>query len=419
MYAVIDTETTGLTPAFHHRVAEVAVVLVDGQGRVEGEWSSLINPERDLGPQRIHGIRAVDAVRAPRFAEVAGHLVDLFRGRTLVAHNLPFDLTFLVAEFERLGLDFPVTHEVGLCTMTLSSDLLPGSGRSLGECCAAAGVPLEGWHAAAADTRATAGLLAHYLDRVGTPPPWQDVLDRSRALAWPEVPAQRFRTAPRPDDTTLPPPSGFMAGLVDHLPRDPASELADPYLAVLDQALAEHALAPGDSGVLAAVSRSLGFSAPDVVRMHRDYLGALARLATRERPLTDAEHGDLERVTAALGLEASDLEAALAGAAVPAVAAPFALKRDARVVFTGEMAEPHDAWARRAVDSGLTVLDGVTTEVDVVVAADAYTMSVKAKKARGYGIPVITVEEFARHLADRPGVSAPGTPPRATTTGRS
>ncbi|KAA1422955.1 DNA polymerase III subunit epsilon [Mumia zhuanghuii] len=403
MYAVLDTETTGLTPAFHHRVAEVAVVLVDAEGRVEGEWSSLINPERDLGPQRIHGIRAVDAVRAPRFGEVAGHLVELFRGRTLVAHNLPFDLTFLTAEFDRLGLTFPVTHDLGLCTMTLSTDLLPGSGRSLGECCAAAGVTLDGWHAAAADTRATAGLLAHYLRVVGTPVPWQDVIDRSHALAWPGVAARSFRTAPRPDDAAVPPPSGFMAGLVDHLPRDSASELADPYLAVLDQALAEQALEPDDSGALAALSRSLGFGAADVARMHRDYLRALVRLAARDRPLSDAERRDLERVTAALGLDGSDLEAAMAGAAVPVDVPPFALPRSARIVFTGEMPEPHDVWARRAVEHGLTVLDAVTPEVDVVVAADEYTMSIKARKARGRGIPVITVEEFARHLAERGG----------------
>ncbi|MBW9207114.1 DNA polymerase III subunit epsilon [Mumia sp. zg.B53] len=398
MYAVIDTETTGLSPAFHHRVAEVAVVLVDADGRVEHEWSTLVNPERDLGPQRIHGIRAVDAVRAPRFSEVAAHLVSLLRGRTLVAHNLPFDLTFLVAEFDRMGLVFPVAHDAGLCTMTLSADLLPGTGRSLGDCCAAAGVPLDGWHAAAADTRATAALLAHYLRRVGTPPPWHDVVDRARDVAWPEIAPRRFRAVPRPDDASAARPTGFMAGLVGDLPRDSASDLADPYLAVLDRALTDHELAADAPAMLAAVSRSLGLGASDVTRMHRDYLRALARLATRDRTCTDAERRELERVADALGLDGSDLDAALAGAAVPMIVAPFALPRSARVVFTGEMSEPHDAWARRATAAGLQVLDGVTTEVDVVVAADSCTMSVKAKKARGYGIPVITVEEFARHL---------------------
>ncbi|QMW64912.1 3'-5' exonuclease [Mumia sp. ZJ1417] len=107
MYAVIDTETTGLSPKYHHRIAEIGVVLVDGSGRIEHEWSTLVNPDRDLGPQRIHGIRAADARRAPRFEDLAAHLVELLRGRTLVAHNLPFDLTFLEAEYARLGTGLP------------------------------------------------------------------------------------------------------------------------------------------------------------------------------------------------------------------------------------------------------------------------------------------------------------------------
>ncbi len=35
MYAVIDTETTGLSPGHRHRVIEIAVVLLDAQGRFE------------------------------------------------------------------------------------------------------------------------------------------------------------------------------------------------------------------------------------------------------------------------------------------------------------------------------------------------------------------------------------------------
>ncbi|WP_370617843.1 exonuclease domain-containing protein [Mumia qirimensis] len=423
MYAVIDTETTGLSPSLHHRIAEIAVVLVDRDGAVELEWSTLINPGRDLGPQRIHRIRGVDAVRAPRFADVAPHLVSLLRGRTLVAHNLPFDLTFLDAEFHRLGVAFPVTPDLGLCTMALSVDLLPGSGRSLGDCCAAAGVELEGWHAAAADTWATAGLLAAYLDRVGTPRPWDDVLASSRALRWPVLPPTAFRPAPRPRAAVPEPPTGFMASLVDHLPRDPHTATADPYLAVLDRELAERDLDGIDADDLAGLSRSLGFTDADVARMHRDYLRALVRAASSDRRLSPAEHTDLERVAVLLGLDRTAVRAAAgedAAAVEPAPArARYAVAPGARVVFTGEMAEPHQAWARRAEAYGLTVLDAVTPQVDVVVAADAYTMSIKARRARGFGIPVITVEEFARQLVvPGPEVSDLGTPPPATTTPR-
>ena len=62
MYAVIDTETTGLLPSHRHRVIEVAVVLLDARGQVEREWVTLLNPQRDLGPQHIHGILTADVL---------------------------------------------------------------------------------------------------------------------------------------------------------------------------------------------------------------------------------------------------------------------------------------------------------------------------------------------------------------------
>jgi DNA polymerase III epsilon subunit-like protein len=52
--AVVDVETTGLHPGYHHRVIEVAVVTLEPDGRRDG-WSTLVNPERDLGPQESTG----------------------------------------------------------------------------------------------------------------------------------------------------------------------------------------------------------------------------------------------------------------------------------------------------------------------------------------------------------------------------
>jgi hypothetical protein len=51
--AVVDVETTGLHPRYHHRVIEVAVVTLDPDGR-----------------QGIHGVRGVDVREAPHFEEV-------------------------------------------------------------------------------------------------------------------------------------------------------------------------------------------------------------------------------------------------------------------------------------------------------------------------------------------------------------
>ena len=62
-FAVVDTETTGIHTGYRHRIAEIAIVHVDRDGQITDSWDTLVNPERDLGPQAIHGIRAADARR--------------------------------------------------------------------------------------------------------------------------------------------------------------------------------------------------------------------------------------------------------------------------------------------------------------------------------------------------------------------
>jgi hypothetical protein len=59
-YAVVDTETTGLGPRTH-RIIEIAAVGLRADGSVEDEWSTLLNPGRDLGRTDIR-LFAIDGV---------------------------------------------------------------------------------------------------------------------------------------------------------------------------------------------------------------------------------------------------------------------------------------------------------------------------------------------------------------------
>ncbi|WP_371825948.1 3'-5' exonuclease [Nonomuraea turcica] len=78
----------------------------------------MVNPERDLGAQHIHGIRAADVRHAPSFKDIAGALTELLRGRAPVAHNLRFDLGFLHDEYARAGTPILDPGPIGICTMT-------------------------------------------------------------------------------------------------------------------------------------------------------------------------------------------------------------------------------------------------------------------------------------------------------------
>lgn len=162
-YAVIDFETTGLSPARNARIVEMAVVHVDRTGAVTHRWSSLVDPGRPIRNSNVHGIADADVAGAPTFAELAPTLAHLLTGRVLVAHNAPFDIRFLTAEASGAGLI--ATGEVpAVCTLATSHDYQRGlRRRRLTDCVAAAGLPEFEAHGALADATAAAHLLGFYL----------------------------------------------------------------------------------------------------------------------------------------------------------------------------------------------------------------------------------------------------------------
>lgn len=94
-YASIDLETTGLSSE-NDAIIEVGIVLFRGSEIIE-RWSSLVNPLRRVPPDitDLTGIRQADVANAPTLNQVRSQIDQLTRGRTIVAHNAPFDLAFL------------------------------------------------------------------------------------------------------------------------------------------------------------------------------------------------------------------------------------------------------------------------------------------------------------------------------------
>jgi len=105
-YAVIDVETTGLSPK-HERLTEIAIVIVE-DGKIINEFSSLLNPEKKI-PYRITQLTGINnqmVQEAPRFFEIAKQVVQMTENCTFVAHNASFDYRFIQAEFSRYGFDY-------------------------------------------------------------------------------------------------------------------------------------------------------------------------------------------------------------------------------------------------------------------------------------------------------------------------
>ncbi|WP_045305109.1 3'-5' exonuclease [Saccharothrix sp. ST-888] len=185
-YAVVDVEATGRSP-WRHRVVEVAVVLLDRQLRVEGEFATLIDPAGPVGPTHVHRITQDDVVGVPRFREVAPHLLELLAGRVLVGHHVSCDNAFLGREFARIGVPLPPVPL--LCTMRLARGHIPGAGGyGLAACVAAAGLGRYPAHSALGDARATADLLRHC---IRTPScaltEWAGPLREAATVPWPRL----------------------------------------------------------------------------------------------------------------------------------------------------------------------------------------------------------------------------------------
>ncbi|MGA3565429.1 exonuclease domain-containing protein [Melissospora conviva] len=404
MYAVIDVETTGLYAGRNDRIAEVAVVHVDADGQVTGEWCSLVNPDRDLGPQHVHGISAADVRQAPPFARLAGQVAELLRGRVLVAHNLSFDARFLTAEYLRLGISAPIHADEGLCTMRLASHFLPGARRSLQHCRTAAGLSPHRAHSALHDAHAAAELLGYYLKMAGTPAPWTEEIAAAARLPWPAIPVEPV--APVLRRAVGLQEGHFLSRLVDRLPRLHEPQ-GDAYLDLLDQALLDRYISAGEVDALVDAARELGLARADVEYLHRVYLAGLAAVALEDGVLTPAEQRDLVQVAQLLGLSRADVDHALAAARtrIPGQRRP----RDAMrlhagdiVVFTGDMRVSRETLKEQARVAGLVPRDGVTKKTRILVAADPDSMSGKAKQAQRYGIPIVPLPVYQQLLAQLP-----------------
>src|SRR5579863_4039299 len=74
---VLDTETTGLSPADGHRVLEIGAIELLHQTPTGRVFHALINPERDVPEEavRVHGHTAAGLKEKPVFAGVIDELL--------------------------------------------------------------------------------------------------------------------------------------------------------------------------------------------------------------------------------------------------------------------------------------------------------------------------------------------------------
>lgn len=111
-----DIETSGFSKE-DSEIIEIAVWRKDPKKPWECILDTLIRPEFPITNSEIHGIRDRDVVTAPRFPELAPYLLAVLSDSMLVAHNVYFDVPFLLVSLERCGYSLaPPPH---LCSIYL------------------------------------------------------------------------------------------------------------------------------------------------------------------------------------------------------------------------------------------------------------------------------------------------------------
>lgn len=156
--AVIDFETTGLSPAMGDRATEIAVVVVR-DGRIEDRFQSLMNAGVRIPThiQMLTGISNQMVAEAPPAEEVMKAAAKVVGRCPLVAHNASFDRRFWDAELSRIG---GRRQSEFACSMLLARRFYPQlPNHRLGEVVTALNLPRNGkTHRAMVDAEMAAHL---------------------------------------------------------------------------------------------------------------------------------------------------------------------------------------------------------------------------------------------------------------------
>lgn len=121
--AVIDFETTGISPNLGDRATEVAIVITE-QGRVVDRYQSLMNAGVRIPSfiTQLTGITNAMIETAPPADTVMREAARFVGEVPMVAHNASFDRRFWMAELARAGAD---SSQAFACTVLLSRRLYP------------------------------------------------------------------------------------------------------------------------------------------------------------------------------------------------------------------------------------------------------------------------------------------------------
>ena len=165
------------------------------------------------------------------------------------------------------------------------------------------------------------------------------------------------------------------------------------YLDALDWVLDDGVIDRTERAAMVDLAMEWGISPARQREAHREYFACMVEAAKRDGFVSEAEHDILLQIATQLGVDTATVPA-------PDTRDPLTPFPGMRICFTGQAVVAGREWGRAdlqalAREQGWIPVQGVTKKnCDVLVAADTSSASGKARKARAYGKPVISVAEF-------------------------
>ena len=411
MYSIIDLETTGFSPARGDKIVEIGIVKVQEDNKIVDNFSTLINPNRDISNYHIHGVEPGLVKNAPKFDELKVFIRSFINGSTLVAHNAVFDLRFLENELAN-----PKENLNAICTIKLSRMLdntLPS--RKLDVLCDYYDIAIKDNHQALADTLATTKLFrrlkSDFFKLYGADEFKKKFISPVSFGATDEKNLNRVEYKRTDAEKNVQKEKTKLKDFIKRLPIESLSkdDNSKQYLDTLNEVLSDRIITNSELIKLEDLVSEFSITKGEVVELHKQYLTEVIKVYLLDDEISEFEIKDLRALAELLALKKADLDNLIVSVKqdsklISAKNYKLQNKVDGKsVCFTGQLESKIDgsnvsrsSAQNIAQQHGMVIKKNVSKKLDYLVTANPSTMSGKAKKARKYGVKILAEPEFWR-----------------------
>jgi len=132
----LDTETTGLSFKEGHKIVEIACIETEDLIATGKVFHKLINPLRDMpeAAYKVHGFTEEFLSDKDTFDKIADEFLNFIKGKKIIIHNAPFDISFLNGELNAIQKELVDIKSV-TDSLELARNKFPGTSNSLDALC--------------------------------------------------------------------------------------------------------------------------------------------------------------------------------------------------------------------------------------------------------------------------------------------